>query len=225
MTNLFRNPTFTNLTDWKLTALDASAARVPGQTHDWGTPSVTPLSPAVDIHLSFTPFWCAFYQTVTGLTVGAMYKISWEVLATMTHPDVNPQPATDPVSWEARIKAGNAFGDWRDGSSLIYNTRVTLSATHVPASATDSIGIELRARHSLFRNHFTLSNPVLELASSPAPAPGGGCVPTDKLALLTTLVTALDVRIGLVEAVANGLKADRDAILTELLRIRNLPND
>lgn len=190
-TNLYRNPKFDTLTDWLWTAADATTAREEGQTHDWGAPGVTAEAEMVIIERHWGPFWAALYQQVSGLTIGATYKIAWDITATMRHPEQNPMPAGDAISAEARIKTGQGVGPWHDGSVLKYGQKVNISGTLIPGAVTDSLGVEVRARHSLWQNRFTLSNPVLELVAPSPNAPGGQ--PTETPAS-PTLIKVADIR-------------------------------
>jgi len=142
-------------------------------------------------------------------------------------------PPDDPRAMEWRISLGTDTDEaiaWMPSNDGFRKWR-TVERTFIHPGGQLDVSLEVRARWGVDTVGAFLRRPSLVALNAPptppvppTPPPGGG-VATDKLALLTTLVTALDVRIGLVEAVVNGLKADRDAILTELLRIRNLPAD
>lgn len=180
MANLYRNSTFIGLADWLKASADSSIPRIASdQSDDWKEPNVSAVNGEAVIALNWGPFHTVLYQTVPALIIGATYKITWNVKRDMQHPDTNPQVAGDPLSAEARIKAGQAAGPWHDGATLKHNEQVNISATFVARSVSENLGIEVRARHSLWRNHFTLSSPVLELVSSPQTPPSDGGALTD----------------------------------------------
>lgn len=231
MPNLFRNPQLLNpsqpdpavpitlAADWRLTWLDR-VEPVDGQDVTFKRPTAATADGAVSVALEYGAFWCALTQDFTNLIPQAVYKISWTVAQHMEH-----SGPLDVVSTEARIKTSGMAGPWENGAKLLLGVPVVIAATFTASAPSDAIGIELRARHGLQRNRFVLSSPLLELVSSPSAPPSSGGAPIDHFAVLTTLVTALDVRIQIVEAMLAGLRADRDAILTEIMRLRNEAND
>ena len=224
MANLFRNTSFAALTDWTMTADGPEVARVEGQSADWKLPRFTQTGSAAVVELNWGPFWCAVYQAVSGLTIGAVYKIAFDVQAEMKHPELNSQPASDPLSVEARLKAGPSAGPFNTGAVLAYGVPVTLSATYTAQATTEVMGIELRARHSLYQNRFTLSNPSLILISSPSPTTPPTTPPAPVVVgeydVLTNLTTGLVNDLAALKALSTRAEAGLDALTAEVIRLR-----
>ena len=193
-TNLFRSPLFGNPADWKFVPASASVPRADaGQSDDWKEPRLTMVAASGDavVELNWGPFWAALTQDVTGLTPGATYKISFTIASWMLHPQANAVPASDPLSVEARIKADASFGEWQTGAKLPYGVPIVVAASFTASAAAHSLGVDLRARHSLWQNKFIISSPVLELVSSPTPGGSPTNPPNEKLVRLNKKLITL----------------------------------
>lgn len=220
-TNLFRSPKFELPADWKLIPAAASTPRETGQISDWAVPRLDFVNDTARIELNWGPFWAGFTQDVSGLIVGATYKISITINAEMRHPE-NGQPAGDPLSVQARIRADGSSSEWKTGAILAHGVPVTISALYTATGTAHALGVEVKAIHSLWQNRFILSNPTLELVNLPANTPPADDGPpiSGKYDILTNLVDGLHDDTAVFNALAARLNAGLDAVKAEVIRLR-----
>lgn len=174
-------------------------------------------------------------QQVIREPAGTVKKYSLYVLAETQNQPTPPHTTLEDDHWRVALTLGDVgfqsnYAGMKNVRAIAGNERawniITVTATF-PVGGVLTLTITCQ-QNWLGGTDFFVAGIVEETVSSPTPPPAnGGGVPTDPstgsgLALLTTLVTALDIRIQIARSVVDGLEADRDSILTELLRLRNL---
>jgi len=236
MTNLFIKPEWTTQVGdgpdgWQTTWKNGlGIAPLPGV--EWKAPRVEVAEGVVHFKLENGALWADITQQVS-VVAGAVYHLSVEAEPQLRH---EGNPANDPLSGEIAVIAGNLA--WR-GTDAFPNNVWTPLAVDVTAVGTGltRLGWSVRLRHQLDQNWYHLRLPKLEVVSLPAtpdgtapstnppppPPPGDGGEPTDEFAVLTGLATSFDLDTNLLVSVLGRMKKTRDAMLTEMVRLRNLP--
>ena len=224
-TNLFLKPEWTTreevFANWSIEWRNGLGVS-PLPEVEWKAPRVEVDSGVVHFKLENGALWADITQDVS-VVAGGVYRLSVEAEPQLRH---GGNPATDRLSGEIAAYTG-ANPVWR-GTDFFPNNAWRPFVADVTAATIGQvkIGWSVRLRHALDQNWYHLRNPRLEVVSLPTPAPEGDA-PTNPptpitvdLAMLTTLVGAVESDVNLSNSINTRIQAGLDAIKTEMIRLR-----
>ena len=168
-------------------------------------------------------------QKLTG-TPGTKKQYLLYVLAETTDSPTPPHTDLEPDHFRVRFSVGGTtteshHADMRGHRAVSGNERAwnifSIPSFEFPASGEAQMTITCQKNWPGLVDFFIAGVSVQTIVSPTLPPDGGE--PTDQFAVLTGLATSFDLDTNLLASVLGRIKKTRDAMLTEMVRLRNLP--
>ena len=153
------------------------------------------------------------------------------VLAETTDTPTPPHTDLEPDHFRVRFAVGgdtveSHYADMKGHRVIPGNERawniLGISSFEFPASGEAQMVITCQKNWPGLVDFF-IAGVTEEMIGFPPPPPGDGGEPTDELAVLTQLATSFDLDTNLQRSITARMEHTRDAMLTEMVRLRNLP--